>query len=68
MIDLRSATCSRPILEMRAATVSLIPVTGLAVGTGGHDAPNAQGFSALLVPEQIAQGEFANLTPDSGQR
>jgi len=27
--------------------------------TGGHDAPNAQGFSALLVPEQIAQAELA---------
>ena len=27
--------------------------------TGGHDAPNAQSFSALLVPEQIAQAELA---------
>ena len=27
--------------------------------TGGQDAPNAQGFSALLVPEQIAQAELA---------
>jgi hypothetical protein len=26
------------------------------------------GFTALLVPEQVAQAEFANLIPDGGQR
>jgi hypothetical protein len=36
--------------------------------TGGHDAPNAQGLSALLVPEQIAQAELATVTPEAGQR
>jgi hypothetical protein len=30
-----------------------------------HGAP---GFTALLVPEQVAQAEFANLIPDGGQR
>jgi hypothetical protein len=36
----------------------------------GHDSPRpqAQGFSARLVPEQVAQAEFANLPPDSGPR
>ncbi len=26
------------------------------------------GFGVLLVPEQVAQAEFATLTPDSGRR
>jgi hypothetical protein len=30
-----------------------------------HGAP---GFTALLVPEQVAQAEFAYLIPDGGQR
>ena len=29
---------------------------------------SAPGFGALLVPEQVAQAEFANSTPDGGQR
>jgi hypothetical protein len=36
----------------------------------GHDAPrtHTQGFSALLVPEQVAQAELANMIPDGRQR
>jgi hypothetical protein len=36
----------------------------------GHDSPrtHTQGFSALLVPEQVAQAELANMIPDRGQR
>ena len=43
----------------------------IVLNRGDHTVPRLQqasGFGALLVPEQVAQAEFANLIPDGGQR